>query len=182
MKTDTHVIDDQKLDTPDKPETARRFNARRLAVWAFAAYVTIALPLVLLRLGSFRWFLGDDWFFLAGRDASLHDVLEPFNSQWDGLPLLAYRGLWSMFGLRTYVPYQATCLTLHLVAAALLRVVMRRAGVRPWIATTAAAMFVLFGPGGGEHHLGVPHRICRIALLRARATDPLGPRRRDRST
>jgi hypothetical protein len=37
--------------------------------------------------------------------------------------------------------------TLHLTAAVLLRAVMRRAGVNPWIATAAASLFALFGAG-----------------------------------
>src|SRR5947199_8217185 len=45
------------------------------------------------------------------------------------------------------MPYQAVLILLHLTAALLLRTVMRRAGVGPWIATVAASLFVLFGAG-----------------------------------
>jgi hypothetical protein len=38
-------------------------------------------------------------------------------------------------------------IVLHLVVAALLRTIMRRAGVDPWIATAAASLFVFFGSG-----------------------------------
>ena len=38
-------------------------------------------------------------------------------------------------------------MALHLVAAALVLAVMRRSGVRPWLATVAAAVFVFFGAG-----------------------------------
>ena len=38
-------------------------------------------------------------------------------------------------------------IVLHLTAAVLLRAVMRRCNVNPWIATAAAGVFVLFGPG-----------------------------------
>ena len=55
--------------------------------------------------------------------------------------------LWWIFGLRSYVPYQLLVIVAHLIAAALLRVVMRRAGVRPWIATLTALVFVYFGAG-----------------------------------
>ena len=63
------------------------------------------------------------------------------------LPILLYRGLFNLFGLRTYLPYQLPVDVLHFTAAALLRVVMRRAGVGPWIATAAAGLYALFGSG-----------------------------------
>ena len=53
----------------------------------------------------------------------------------------------TLFGLRSYVPYQSVVVVAHLTTAVLLRVVMRRAGVSPWTATIVAAVFVLFGPG-----------------------------------
>jgi hypothetical protein len=49
--------------------------------------------------------------------------------------------------LRTYVPYLLRVVSLHLVLARLLWLVMRRAEVHPWIATAAAALFILFGSG-----------------------------------
>ena len=58
-----------------------------------------------------------------------------------------YRTLWAIVGLRSYVPYVGLSIAAHLVAATLVRVVMRRAGVRPWTATAAASVFVLFGTG-----------------------------------
>jgi hypothetical protein len=63
------------------------------------------------------------------------------------LPVLAYRALFNVFGLRSYVPYQSVVVVAHLATAVLLRVIMRRAGVRPWTATIVASVFVLFGPG-----------------------------------
>ncbi|MGO9875595.1 MAG: hypothetical protein ACLPVY_17565 [Acidimicrobiia bacterium] len=66
------------------------------------------------------------------------------------LPALVFRVLYWMFGLHSYLPYQLCSIGLHLVAAALLRVVMRRAGVDPWIATAAATLFVLFGSGSQD--------------------------------
>src|SRR5439155_24603972 len=63
------------------------------------------------------------------------------------MPVLVYRALWSMFGLRAYLPYRLVVLVLYLAAAALLFVVIRRAGVQPWIAAGAASAYALFGPG-----------------------------------
>jgi len=60
---------------------------------------------------------------------------------------LVFRLLFIVFGLRTYLPYQLLSIGLHVGVAALLRVIMRRAGVSPWIATAAATLFVFFGAG-----------------------------------
>src|SRR5262249_39373515 len=61
--------------------------------------------------------------------------------------ILVYRALWWLVGLRHYWPYQLCVVALHLAAAVLLRAVMRRAGVHPWIATAAASLFAVFGAG-----------------------------------
>ena len=81
----------------------------------------------------------------------------------------------------------ATCRTRCVVVvlhtwttAVLLRVIMRRAGVRPWTATIVASVFVLFGPGRGEHRLGVPDRLRRRHHVRAHAARPRRPRRAHR--
>jgi hypothetical protein len=89
---------------------------------------------------------------LAGRDAgNLRDLLRPHNEHWTTLPILAYRLLWNVFGLNSYRPYQFLVIALHLTAAVLLRVIMRRSGVSPWIATAAATMFVLLGASGAQN-------------------------------
>ena len=81
------------------------------------------------------------------RSGSVDDLFRPHFQHWTTLPILPYRLLWTVVGIRSYVPYQALIVVLHLAAAALLLVVMRRAGVRPWIATVAAGAFVFFGSG-----------------------------------
>ena len=119
----------------------------RVATVVFAVVVIAAVPLYLWR-GRHQWFYLDEWDYLAARKAtSLHDLLRPHNEHWQTLPILAYRALWNIVGLHSYKPYQLVTIGLHLTAACLLRVVMRRAGVGPWIATIAASLFVLFGPG-----------------------------------
>jgi hypothetical protein len=119
-------------------------TSARLALLVFAAVLGVALVLFLV-FGHAQWFFLDDWDFLA--DRGLGDVLRPHNEHWSTLPILVYRALWTLFGIRTYVPYQLIAIVLHLTAAALLRRVMRRAGVGPWIATAAASVFALFGLG-----------------------------------
>ena len=122
-------------------------GVKRAAAWTFAALVAIALPLYFV-LARGQWFFQDDWEFLANRDGgSFASLMRPHNEHWSTLPVIAYRLLWTVFGLRTYLPYQALSIVTHLAAAVLLRVLMRRAGVHPWLATVAAGAFVLFGSG-----------------------------------
>jgi hypothetical protein len=122
-------------------------RSAQLALLAFVAVLGGGLVLFLV-FGHSQWFFLDDWDFLADRRAAdLGDLLRPHNEHWSTLPILVYRLLWQLFGLRTYVPYQLVAILLHLTAAVLLRLVMRRAGVGPWIATVAASLFALFGAG-----------------------------------
>ena len=108
----------------------------------------VAALAIWLQIGRKTWFYIDEWDFLAGRKAGdLDDLFRPHNGHWTTLPVLTFRALYACFGLRTYLPYRLVIIVLYLVAAALLLIVMRRAGVDPWIATSAAALFALFGAG-----------------------------------
>lgn len=119
----------------------------RLAIMVFAALCAGSIALYLWA-GRDQWFYLDDWDFLAGRRAtSITDLLRPHNEHWSTWSMLAYRAMWSVVGLHAYWPYQLLAILNHLAIATLLRVVMRRAGVGPWLATAAAAVFLLFGAG-----------------------------------
>jgi hypothetical protein len=123
-----------------------RFGARA-ALLAFAVALLVAL-VALLTLGRYRWFTHDEWDYLAGRDGGdLENLLIPHNEHWSTLPILTFRILFRILGLHSYLPYRVLLVLLHLTAAGLLRVVMRRAGVGPWIATAAALLVVFFGTG-----------------------------------
>ncbi len=122
----------------------------RLAAWVFALAVVVAVP-VIFHASRDQWFFLDEWDYLADRDLmSLDDLLRPHNEHWSTVPVVGYRLIWQVVGLRHYWPYLALTVTAHLVLAVLLRVVMRRAGVHPWIATAAASLFAVFG-GGREN-------------------------------
>jgi hypothetical protein len=97
-----------------------------------------------------EWFFADEWDFIANRKLSPGRLLAPHYGHWSTLPILVYRLLWELVGLRSYLPYVTLTIALHLTAAALLRLVMRRAGIRPWIATLGASVFVLFGAGAQD--------------------------------
>jgi hypothetical protein len=149
----THAGAEPALALPDMstdaPQTATRSPAARsrvAALWVFVA-VCVAGVAILRDFGRERWFFQDEWDFLATRNLSVDSLLSPHNEHWSTLPILAYRALWQLFGLRSYVPYQGVAILLHVTGAVLLRVVMRRADVSPWVATALASLFVFFGTG-----------------------------------
>jgi hypothetical protein len=122
-------------------------TSTRLAAWAFGGVVLVG-AVAIRWIGRDLWFDIDDWGFLAGRSGrELDDLLESWNQHWTTVPILAYRTLWRAVGINHYWPYQALTIGAHLASACLLRLVMRRAGADPWLATAAATLFVFLGSG-----------------------------------
>jgi hypothetical protein len=123
-----------------------RSSVDRWSLGAFIAIVTCAFPL-LLYLGRNQWFFYDEWWVLGDGTGSQNSFLEAYAGHWITVPMAVYRINFRLFGLNTYLPYQLPVVLLHLGSAVLLRILMRRAGVRGWIATVAALAFVFFGSG-----------------------------------
>jgi hypothetical protein len=123
----------------------------RAARVTFALLVALAVPFYLWA-GRSRWFFHDEWNVLVAVDGgNVDDLLRSGNEHWITLPKVVYRALFNVVGLRSYVPYQLISIGLHVAAAALLRVVMRRAGVSPWMATIVAGVFLYLG--SGDHNI-----------------------------
>ncbi len=134
-------------DLSETESSLRRVTDARAALGAFVALEASAFPL-LLWLGRRAWFTDDDWDFFSTRTAgNVSDLFRPHFQHWTTLPILTYRLMFAVVGLHSYVPYQALVVALHLTAAALLRTLMRRAGVRPWTATVFAGAFLFLGAG-----------------------------------
>lgn len=130
----------------------RRVSSERAALGFFVVYLLVGWWLLVFHLGSDVWFLRDDWKFLSGRDGgSIRSVLRAHDVHPAAIPVLVFRAMFNVFGLR-FTPYLILIVTLHLGVAALLRIVMRRAGVRPWMATLSAGLLVLFGAGEQNIH------------------------------
>ena len=82
-----------------------------LALIAFGTLLVVAVPVVLFGLGDYHWFFRDELGFLTGREAdTLARLFEPHNEHWSTLPIVLYRAALAVFGLRSYVPYQACVL------------------------------------------------------------------------
>src|SRR5690606_34000988 len=99
---------------------ARSDISARLSLAVFLAAVVVVLPLIVLRLGDYHWFLRDDWMFLTAADhTGLGDLFEPHNAHFMVVPRAAYVVLWRLFGATSYVPYQAAVVVLHLAVVVL---------------------------------------------------------------
>lgn len=124
-------------------------TSERVALWTFIAFVVVAGPLLVFHYGEYHWFFRDDFEFITERAANGQPPwLEPHGgAHLSILPRAFFWVQWNLFGLTSYVPFQACVVALHLTAVVLIRVLMRRVGVGPWIASATAAIFVLFGPG-----------------------------------
>ncbi len=114
---------------------------------------TLALVLVVLAdAGRGQWFFGDEWDFLLfrGLTGSRFGLLRPHNEHWSTIPILWYRGVFGVFGLKTYWPYLAGLFATHLLVVHCLWRLTRRAGVGAALATAVALVMGLFG-GGAEN-------------------------------
>jgi len=135
---------------PNPPRAHRLLSNRVGPPAAFGAVEAVAF-IGLMVLGRGLWFWADEWDFLAARKAgSVRDLFRPHVEHLTALPILAYRLLYWLVGVRAYWPYVLLIVTLHLIGALLLRTAMVRAGVRPWTATAVASVFVLFGSGSRD--------------------------------
>ena len=101
-------------------------------------------------MGRDFWFAGGEWAFLTTRSIRPHDLLRNHLGHFVAIPTLEYRALFQLVGIHAYWPYEYITIGMHLAAAALLRTVMRRCDVNPWIATAAAGLFLFFGAGAGN--------------------------------
>jgi hypothetical protein len=95
-------------------------------------------------------FYQDEWSYIVGRRGwSVATFLTPHVDHWSTVPVLIYKVLLETVGLRSYVPYQAVVVILHLVtAAALFSMVRREAGAV--VALCGALVFLLLGSGGED--------------------------------
>lgn len=117
-------------------------HARLIVVLA-----AIAFSAALLWLTRGYTFYFDEWtFILSAPDWSWSTLLKPHNEHPVMLTRAIYAALLATVGLRSYLPYMAVLLALHLASVTLLfEVVRRRSG--DIVAVAAAALLLVLGAG-----------------------------------
>lgn len=127
--------------------------SHRLGRWSPLRVHLVTLGLAgaaLLVLGRAQWFASDDFDFVAARGLLGEPrlgVLAPHNEHWSTLPILLWRALFSVVGLRTYRPYMVLLVLTALLAVHLGWRAAVRAGADPWVTTAVAGALALVGVG-----------------------------------
>ena len=129
------------------PEIEQTVN-RRAWAWSTGLFALAAVlaGAALIALGQGLTFFADEWAVIEGRSLDLDSFLRPFNEHWLGTTILLYRALFGVVGLGSYVPYLALLVALHVVVAAEVFVLVRRAA-GPAIGLAAGVLLLVFGSG-----------------------------------
>jgi hypothetical protein len=119
------------------------------AAWAWAAIAALLLVGAALLAYETRrtTFWADEWnWILTRRGGGLGTFLDPHNSHFSLVPVVIYKLLFAIVGLRHYWPYRGVLIATDL-ACALLVFVYARSRVGAYLAFLAAALILFFGPG-----------------------------------
>jgi hypothetical protein len=122
--------------------------APRRWLWVHAGTLAVGAVVLIVSVRG-QWFFADEWDFLVlrGLHHASRGLLEPHNEHWSTLPILWYRGLFSLVGLKSYSPYLASLFAVHLAAMHALWRIAIRCHVSPLVATSGVCVFGLFGSG-----------------------------------
>lgn len=101
--------------------------------------------LLLVYAGRHLTFFYDEWtFVLTRRGSNLGAYLAPHNGHFVLVPVLIYKLLFAIVGLRHYTPYRIITVLLHLLSCGLLYALVRPR-VGPWLALVATALLLFMG-------------------------------------
>ncbi len=117
----------------------------------------VVVLLALLAQGAFimwcakgAYFWNDDWDFLLRRGTVPGESFgwfAPHNGHWSTGPVLVMRALFSVFGMKTYMPYALVVVLIHLAIAGVSYVLFRRAGTSDWVAAASAVLMTFVAVG-----------------------------------
>jgi hypothetical protein len=101
-----------------------------------------------LWLTSYKNFFYDEWDFVTqARSWNPNVFLLAHNEHWSTLPILVWKLLFVIVGLRSHVPYEGAALAVHVMAVVLLfALIRRRSGDLP--AFGSAVVLLVLGGGG----------------------------------
>jgi hypothetical protein len=122
---------------------------------------------ITLRLVRSSWFGVDAVYYLTTRGpvpSADEGLFRPYGGHWQTIPLLVYRGLFEVFGLRSYLPYVAVALTLHLAIVFVLFALLRSVGAHVRTAAFVAALVLFYG-GGAEAFMWDAPMVLTSGLL-----------------
>jgi hypothetical protein len=111
------------------------------------------VALMVLATNTNQWFFADEWEFIARRSrpsglgATIRMYLRPHNEHWSTLPLLVYRAIFGVVGLKAYWPYLIVHLAAHVGLALLLARRFRADRARVPIVLLTTAIFLFLGSG-----------------------------------
>ena len=149
-------------------------------------WMTLAAGAVfLLWVNRHQWFNVDEWAWIVDRGilgSPVRGLLVPHNEHWSTAPIMVWRGLFTVFGVRTYTPYLLVMVAAHLVTTHLLWRLLLRVGVDAFVATVACVPFIVLGAGSEnltqafQFSLIVPLALGFGALLLIPDRGPFGSR------
>ena len=120
---------------------------------------TLVVLVLLLLQGAFLAWLADDLWFVWGDDYDFllmrgtvpgvdRSWLEPHDDHWMTSVIAIYRSIFSVVGIRSYLPYAMVPIVFHLLLALVMYVVVRRLGGGAWVAAAGAGFVAFLGAGG----------------------------------
>jgi hypothetical protein len=122
---------------------------------------------IVLRLVRSSWFGVDAVYYLTTRGpvpSADEGLFRPYGGHWQTIPLLGYRGLFAAFGMRSYLPYVAVALVLHLAIVFVLFALLRSVGAHVRTAAFVAAIVLFYG-GGAEAFMWDAPMVLTSGLL-----------------
>jgi hypothetical protein len=121
-----------------------RAGGASVATWVLVALLALSAVL-LLYAGRRLTFFYDEWDFILGRRGeSVGTYLDPHNGHLSLFPVIVYKVLFALVGLRHYWPYRVVAVSLHLICATLVYVLARRRH-GPWLALVPAFVLLFLG-------------------------------------
>src|SRR5947209_4069385 len=123
-------------------------DVRSRWLWPALLGACVLVFAVVLYLTSYKDFFYDEWDFVTlARAWNVNVFLQAHNEHWSTIPILVWKVLFLIVGLRSHIPYEAAALAVHIAAVLLLFVlVRRRSGDLP--AFGAAIILLVLGGGG----------------------------------
>jgi hypothetical protein len=125
-------------------------DVRTQALFPYLVAASVLISALVLYLTSYRTFYYDEWDYVFHyRPSQSTSIFLGHSEHWSTIPVLIWKLLLRVVGLRTHWPYEAVTLVAHSASVLLLfALVRRRSGDLP--AFAAALMLLVLGSGGTD--------------------------------